>query len=42
MADSGNKRDISLKCGAEHFIDYQTEETTQVVKDLTDGGCHLV
>lgn len=37
--DTGaTKRNLSLKCGAERFVDFETEDVEAVVKDLTGEG----
>lgn len=40
--DAGNKKDVSIQCGVEHFVDFQTEkDVAKKVNELTDGGCHV-
>lgn len=40
--DSTAKKDLVLRCGAEHFLDYTTgiNVVEEVIK-LTDGGAHM-
>ncbi|KAL7934709.1 GroES-like protein [Trichoderma chlorosporum] len=39
--DSGpSKRDLSLKCGAQAFIDFATENVEERVKEMTGEGAH--
>ncbi|TFB00753.1 Alcohol dehydrogenase 3 [Trichoderma ghanense] len=39
--DSGtSKRDLSLQCGAEAFIDFETENVEERVKEITGEGAH--
>ncbi|KAK1237153.1 hypothetical protein MKX07_006032 [Trichoderma sp. CBMAI-0711] len=39
--DSGtSKRDLSLRCGAEAFIDFETENVVERVKEITGEGAH--
>jgi hypothetical protein len=40
--DAGNKKDVSLACGAEHFVDFQSEkDVAGKINELTDGGCNV-
>jgi Zn-dependent alcohol dehydrogenase len=40
--DAGNKKDVSTECGAEHFVDFQTEkDVAGKINELTGGGCHV-
>jgi hypothetical protein len=40
--DAGNKKDVSIECGAEHFVDFQTEkDVAGKINELTGGGCHV-
>src|SRR5699024_6165370 len=41
--DTGNtKRELSLKCGAERFVDFESEDVEAVVKELTGEGAAAV
>lgn len=42
--DAGNKRDIVMESGAEHFVDFTaSKDVTKEVMDLTGGiGAHAV
>ncbi len=41
--DSGEeKRKLCLASGAEHFIDFKTENALERVKEITGGGAHGV
>lgn len=41
--DSGqSKRELSLRSGAEHFIDYSQEDVEKRVKEITHEGAHAV
>ncbi|KPM45134.1 hypothetical protein AK830_g1374 [Neonectria ditissima] len=41
--DSGEaKRDLSLSCGAQFFVDFATEDVEKKVKELTGEGAHAV
>jgi Zn-dependent alcohol dehydrogenase len=40
--DAGNKKDVSTECGAEHFVDFQSEkDVAGKINELTGGGCHV-
>jgi hypothetical protein len=40
--DAGSKKDVSVECGAEHFVDFQTEkDVAGKINELTEGGCHV-
>jgi hypothetical protein len=40
--DAGSKKDVSFECGAEHFVDFQTEkDVAGKINELTEGGCHV-
>lgn len=41
--DSGqSKRDLSLSCGAQFFVDFATEDVEKKVKELTGEGAHAI
>ncbi|KAH7152679.1 chaperonin 10-like protein [Dactylonectria macrodidyma] len=41
--DAGQpKRDLSLSCGAQHFIDFAEEDVEKRVKELTGEGAHSI
>ncbi|KAF7557696.1 hypothetical protein G7Z17_g396 [Cylindrodendrum hubeiense] len=41
--DSGqSKRDLSLSCGAQYFVDFAEEDVEKKVKELTGEGAHAV
>lgn len=40
--DAPAKRDLVLRCGAEHFIDFTTcSDVVAEVLKLTEGGAHV-